>query len=111
MAPQQLGALVGLITDGTISGKIAKDVFADMFDTGKNPADIIEEKGLKQVSDTGAIETMIDDVLAANQDKVAEYKSGKDKLFGFFVGQTMKLSKGQANPALVNQLLKAKLDS
>ena len=82
-----------------------------MFDTGKNPADIIEEKGLKQVSDTGAIETMIDDVLAANQDKVAEYKSGKDKLFGFFVGQTMKLSKGQANPALVNQLLKAKLDS
>ena len=111
VAPQQLGALVGLITDGTISGKIAKDVFADMFDTGKNPADIIEEKGLKQVSDTGAIETMIDDVLAANQDKVAEYKSGKDKLFGFFVGQTMKLSKGQANPALVNQLLKAKLDS
>jgi len=111
VAPQQLGALVGLITDGTISGKIAKDVFADMFETGKDPAVIIEEKGLKQVSDTGAIEKMIDDVLAANQDKVAEYKSGKDKLFGFFVGQTMKLSKGQANPALVNQLLKAKLDS
>jgi aspartyl-tRNA(Asn)/glutamyl-tRNA(Gln) amidotransferase subunit B len=109
--PQQLGALVGLISDGTISGKIAKDVFADMFETGKEPSDIIEEKGLKQVSDTGAIEAMIDDVLAANQDKVAEYKSGKDKLFGFFVGQTMKLSKGQANPALVNQLLKTKLDS
>jgi aspartyl-tRNA(Asn)/glutamyl-tRNA(Gln) amidotransferase subunit B len=111
VAPQQLGALVGLITDGTISGKIAKDVFADMFQTSKDPTVIIEEKGLKQVSDTGAIEKMIDDVLAANQDKVAEYKSGKDKLFGFFVGQTMKLSKGQANPALVNQLLKAKLDS
>jgi len=109
--PQQLGALVALITDGTISGKIAKDVFADMFETGKDPADIIDAKGLKQVSDTGAIEKMIDDVLAANQDKVAEYKSGKDKLFGFFVGQTMKLSKGQANPGLVNQLLKAKLDS
>ena len=111
VAPQQLGALVALITDGTISGKIAKDVFADMFETGKDPADIIDAKGLKQVSDTGAIEKMIDDVLAANQDKVAEYKSGKDKLFGFFVGQTMKLSKGQANPALVNQLLKAKLES
>jgi len=111
VAPQQLGALVGLITDGTISGKIAKDVFADMFQTSKDPTVIIEEKGLKQVSDTGAIEKMIDDVLAANQDKVAEYKSGKDKLFGFFVGQTMKLSKGQANPALVNQLLKAKLES
>jgi len=111
VAPQQLGALVALITDGTISGKIAKDVFADMFETGKDPADIIDAKGLKQVSDTGAIEKMIDDVLAANQDKVAEYKSGKDKLFGFFVGQTMKLSKGQANPGLVNQLLKAKLDS
>jgi len=111
VAPQQFGALVALITDGTISGKIAKDVFADMFETGKDPADIIDAKGLKQVSDTGAIEKMIDDVLAANQDKVAEYKSGKDKLFGFFVGQTMKLSKGQANPGLVNQLLKAKLDS
>ena len=107
--PEQLGALVGLISDGTISGKIAKDVFAEMFATGSEPANIIEEKGLKQVSDTGAIEAMIDDVLAANQDKVEEYKSGKDKLFGFFVGQTMKVSKGQANPALVNQLLKAKL--
>ncbi len=109
IAPAQLGALVGLIADGTISGKIAKDVFAEMFETGKEPAQIIEEKGLKQVSDTGAIEAMIDEVLAANQDKVAEYKSGKDKLFGFFVGQTMKISKGQANPGLVNQLLKSKL--
>ena len=109
IAPAQLGALVGLISDGTISGKIAKDVFAEMFETGKEPADIIEEKGLKQVSDTGAIEKMIDEVLAANPDKVEEYKGGKDKLFGFFVGQTMKLSKGQANPGLVNQLLKSKL--
>ena len=109
ITPQQLGGLVGLITDGTISGKIAKDVFAEMFETGRNAAEIIEEKGLKQVSDTSAIEAMIDEVLAANPDKVDEYKGGKDKLFGFFVGQTMKLSKGQANPGVVNQILKSKL--
>ena len=109
ITPQQLGGLVGLITDGTISGKIAKDVFAEMFETGRNAAEIIEEKGLKQVSDSSAIEAMIDEVLAANPDKVEEYKGGKDKLFGFFVGQTMKLSKGQANPGVVNQILKSKL--
>ena len=109
ITPQQLGGLVGLITDGTISGKIAKDVFAEMFETGRNAAEIIEEKGLKQVSDTSAIEAMIDEVLEANPDKVDEYKGGKDKLFGFFVGQTMKLSKGQANPGVVNQILKSKL--
>ena len=100
---------MGLISDGTISGRIAKDVFADMFETGKQASVIIEEKGLKQVSDTGAIEALIDQVLADNQDKVDEYRGGKDKLFGFFVGQTMKLSKGQANPAMVNELLKSKL--
>ena len=110
IAPQQLGGLVSLISDGTISGRIAKDVFADMIETGRDASVIIEEKGLKQVSDTGAIEAMIDKVLADNQDKVDEYRSGKDKLFGFFVGQTMKASGGQANPAMVNQLLKAKLD-
>ena len=110
VSPSALGALVGLISDGTISGRIAKDVFADMFETGREAAVIIEEKGLKQVSDTGAIEELIDQVLAENQDKVEEYRGGKDKLFGFFVGQTMKLSGGQANPAMVNQILKAKLD-
>ena len=110
VTPQALGGLVGLIEDGTISGKIAKDVFADMFETGKQAADIVEEKGLKQVSDSGAIEAMIDEVLAANEDKVAEYRGGKDKLFGFFVGQVMKASKGQANPGMVNQLLRDKLD-
>jgi aspartyl-tRNA(Asn)/glutamyl-tRNA(Gln) amidotransferase subunit B len=110
ITPSQLGELVGLIGDGTISGRIAKDVFAEMVETGGNAATIIEEKGLKQVSDTGAIEAMIDDVLAANQDKVDEYRGGKDKLFGFFVGQVMKASKGQANPGMVNQLLKSKLD-
>ena len=80
-----------------------------MFETGSPAADIIEEKGLKQVSDSGAIEGLIEQVMAENQDKVDEYRSGKDKLFGFFVGQTMKLSHGQANPAMVNQLLKEKL--
>ena len=109
VSPAQLGGLVALISDGTISGRIAKDVFADMFETSKDAEVIIEEKGLKQVSDTGAIEALIDQVLAENQDKVEEYRGGKDKLFGFFVGQTMKLSKGQANPAMVNELLKAKL--
>ena len=110
MSPEALGGLVGLIEDGTISGKIAKDVFADMFETGKDAASIVEEKGLKQVSDSGAIEMMIDEVIAANGDKVEEYRGGKDKLFGFFVGQVMKASKGQANPGMVNQLLRAKLD-
>lgn len=106
---QQLGGLIERISDNTISGRIAKDVFAEMMDSGKDADTIIEEKGLKQVTDTGAIEAIIDEVMAANQDKVAEYRSGKDKLFGFFVGQTMKASGGKANPAAVNELLKKKL--
>ena len=110
VSPTALGKLVDLISDGTISGRIAKDVFADMFETGRDATVIIEEKGLKQVSDAGSIEGLVDQVLADNQDKVAEYRGGKDKLFGFFVGQTMKLSGGQANPGMVNQVLKAKLD-
>jgi aspartyl-tRNA(Asn)/glutamyl-tRNA(Gln) amidotransferase subunit B len=81
-----------------------------MFETGKDAAAIVEEQGLKQVSDSAAIEAMIDEVIAANDDKVAEYRGGKDKLFGFFVGQVMKASKGQANPGMVNQMLRAKLD-
>jgi aspartyl-tRNA(Asn)/glutamyl-tRNA(Gln) amidotransferase subunit B len=101
VSPAALGELVDLITQGTISGRIAKDVFAEMFETGEAAASIIESKGLKQVSDTGAIEALID--------KVDEYRGGKDKLFGFFVGQTMKLSGGQANPGMVNQMLKDKL--
>lgn len=107
----QLGGLVDLIDDNTISGRIAKDVFADMVETGKDAAAIVEEKGLKQVTDTGAIEKLVDEVLADNQDKVAEYKGGKDKLFGFFVGQTMKKSGGKVNPAMVNDILKQKLNS
>jgi len=106
----QLGGLIDLISDQTISGRIAKDVFAVMLETGKDAAAIVEEKGLRQVTDTAAIEASIDQVLAANADKVAEYRGGKDKLFGFFVGQTMKATGGKANPALVNQILKKKLD-
>lgn len=107
--PEDLGALVGLIQDGTISGKIAKEVFEIMTQTGKAPAVIVEEKGLKQTTDTGAIEAIIADVLAANMDKVAEIKAGKDKLKGWFVGQIMKASQGKVNPALANQLLDKKL--
>ena len=110
VAPDALGGLVELIEDGTISGKIAKEVFAEMFESGQYAAAIVKERGLKQVSDSGAIESMIDEVIAANADKVAEYRGGKDKLFGFFVGQIMKASKGQANPGMVNQLLRPKLD-
>jgi aspartyl-tRNA(Asn)/glutamyl-tRNA(Gln) amidotransferase subunit B len=101
--------LLALINDNTISGKIAKEVFTLMYETKKNAEVIIEEKGLKQVTDTGAIEKIIDDVLAANQEKLAEYKSGKERLFAFFVGQVMQLSKGMANPKVVNEILKKKL--
>ena len=109
VSADQLGQLVGLISDNTISGKIAKDVFAEMFTSGKDPGTIVDEKGLKQVTDTGAIEKVIDEVLAANPDKVAEFRSGKDKLFGFFIGQVMKVSGGKLNPAAVNDILTAKL--
>ena len=106
---EQLGELIGLIADNTISGKIAKDVFAEMYKTGGNPGTIVEEKGLKQVTDAGAIEAIVYEVIAENPDNVEKYKSGKDKLFGFFVGQVMKKTGGKANPAIVNELLKAKL--
>ena len=105
----QLGGLVALISDNTISGKIAKDVFAEMYTSGEDAAKIVESKGLKQVTDVGAIEKVIDAIIAANPDNVAGYKSGKDKLFGFFVGQVMKETGGKANPAIVNDLLKKKL--
>ncbi len=110
VGPNQLGGLIDLISDGSISGKIAKEVFSEMFETGKDAKLIVDEKGLKQVSDESAISAMIDDVLATNSDKVNEYRGGKEKLFGFFVGQVMKASKGQANPGMVNKLLKQKLD-
>jgi aspartyl-tRNA(Asn)/glutamyl-tRNA(Gln) amidotransferase subunit B len=104
-----LAELLDLIADRTINGKIAKDVLAIMFETGERAPAIIDARGLRQVVDTGAIEAAIDKVLAANADKLAEYRSGKDKLFGFFVGQVMKAMQGKGNPALVNEVLKAKL--
>ncbi len=104
-----LGGLVDLIANNTISGRIAKDVFAEMVASGRPAAEIVEMKGLRQVTDTGAIEAAIDQVMAQNADKVAEYRSGKEKLFGFFIGQVMKATGGKANPAMLNDLLKKKL--
>jgi aspartyl-tRNA(Asn)/glutamyl-tRNA(Gln) amidotransferase subunit B len=104
-----LGKLPDLIADSTINGKIAKEVLEAMMDSGEDPAAIIDARGLRQVTDTGAIDAAVDTVLAANPDKLAEYKSGKDKLFGFFVGQVMKAMAGKGNPALVNEALKKKL--
>jgi aspartyl-tRNA(Asn)/glutamyl-tRNA(Gln) amidotransferase subunit B len=104
-----LGELIDLIGDATISGRLAKDVFAAMVEEGKGAAAIVEEKGLRQVTDTGAIEQAIEAVMAAQADKLAEYRSGKDKLFGFFVGQVMKATQGKANPGVLNDLLRKKL--
>jgi aspartyl-tRNA(Asn)/glutamyl-tRNA(Gln) amidotransferase subunit B len=109
ISAKNLSKLINLIKDGTISGKIAKSVFEIMADEGKDPQIIVEEKGLKQQSDPKEIEKLIDKVITDNPDKVKEYKSGKDKLFGFFVGQVMKVSGGKANPQLVNEILKKKL--
>jgi aspartyl-tRNA(Asn)/glutamyl-tRNA(Gln) amidotransferase subunit B len=104
-----LGGLLDLIADNTINGRIAKDVFEAMVETGKDAAAIVDERGLRQVTDTSAIDAAVDRILAANPDKVAEYRSGKDKLFGFFVGQTMKAMAGKGNPALINETLKRRL--
>jgi aspartyl-tRNA(Asn)/glutamyl-tRNA(Gln) amidotransferase subunit B len=111
VAASDLGGLIDLIADGTISGRIAKDVFADMFDTGRTAADIVEDKGLKQVSDTGALEAAVDQVMADNPDRVADYRGGNQKLIGWFMGQIMKASGGKANPQMVNELLRNKLGS
>ncbi len=107
--PEQLGQLLKRINDKTISGKIAKTVFEAMWETGQSADTIIEKQGLKQVTDTGAIEAIIDKILQDNPAQVADYRSGKDKLFGFFVGQVMKASQGKANPEQVNEILKRKL--
>ncbi len=101
--------LLALMADGTLSGPLAKQVFEIMLETGDDPGRIAETRGLKQVSDTGALDAAISEVIAGNPDKVAEYRGGKDKLFGFFVGQVMKASGGMANPAVVNELLKKAL--
>jgi aspartyl-tRNA(Asn)/glutamyl-tRNA(Gln) amidotransferase subunit B len=109
VAPENLGRLVALIDDGTISGKIAKNVFQRMAEGGQDPRTIVEREGLLQVTDEGAIAAIVDRVVAANPDKVSEYKAGKDKLFGFFVGQVMKESAGKANPQAVNKLLRERI--
>ncbi|WP_291365067.1 Asp-tRNA(Asn)/Glu-tRNA(Gln) amidotransferase subunit GatB [Acetobacter sp. UBA5411] len=106
ISAQALGGMLDLMADKTINGKIAKEVFEDMLETGDSAADIVERKGLKQVTDTGAIDAAVADVLARNADKVEEYRGGKDRLFGFFVGQVMKAMAGKANPAIVNEALK-----
>jgi aspartyl-tRNA(Asn)/glutamyl-tRNA(Gln) amidotransferase subunit B len=111
VAPERLAALIELIDSGEISGKIAKNVFEEMVNTGKTPVDIVAEQGLTQISDQASIAAAIDAVLAANAAKVAEYRGGKDKLFGFFVGQVMQATRGKANPQKLNELLKAKLSA
>ncbi len=109
VTPAQAGELLALVADGTLSGSLAKQVFEIMLETGQGAGAIVEERGLKQTSDTGAIEAVIAKVLADNADKVAQYKGGKEALFGFFVGQTMKAMGGKANPGVVNALLKKAL--
>jgi aspartyl-tRNA(Asn)/glutamyl-tRNA(Gln) amidotransferase subunit B len=110
VSPKQAAGLVALVADGTVSGSLAKQVFEIMLETGQDAGVIVEERGLKQTSDTGAIEAEIGKIMDANADKVMEYRSGKDKLFGFFVGQTMRAMAGKANPGVVNELLKKALD-
>ncbi len=109
VSAENLGALVELVSGGVINGKTAKDVFAIMADTGDNPEKIVEEKGLKQVTDTGAIEKIVDELLESAADNVAAYRGGKVGLFGWFVGQVLKQTQGKANPAVVNKILKEKL--
>jgi len=111
VTPQNLSRMICLVDEGTISGKMAKDVFAAMCQTGQTPDQIIEAQGLRQISDSGELEAIVDQVLAANQDSVAKYRAGKTKVIGFFVGQVMQRTKGQANPQLVNEILKRKLEA
>jgi aspartyl-tRNA(Asn)/glutamyl-tRNA(Gln) amidotransferase subunit B len=110
VTPSSTGELLNFIEEGTISGKIAKDVFAEMVESKKNAKEIIEKKGLKQISDTGELETLVNQVLTNNPGEIEKYKAGKLNLMGFFVGEVMKLTKGQANPKVVNELLRKKLE-
>lgn len=107
--PEQLGELVALINKGEVSGKLAKEILPKMFETGDSASAIMEREGLKQISDEGALEKIIGDVIAANPKQVEQYKGGKTAVIGFLVGQVMKASRGQANPAAVNELLKKRL--
>ncbi|WP_324808085.1 Asp-tRNA(Asn)/Glu-tRNA(Gln) amidotransferase subunit GatB [Sphingomonas sp. LY29] len=111
VSPTQAAELIGLVADKTLSGSLAKQVFEIMLETGQSAGAVVEERGLKQTSDTGEIDAKIDEILAANAEKVEQYKAGKEALFGFFVGQTMKAMQGKANPGVVNERLKSKLNS
>jgi len=110
LAPERLGKIVVMVRDGTISGKIAKDLFEMIYATGKDPAEVVRQQGLAQVTDTGPIRQAIDKVVAENPDQLARYRAGKTALLGFFVGQVLKATGGKANPELVNRLLKERLD-
>jgi aspartyl-tRNA(Asn)/glutamyl-tRNA(Gln) amidotransferase subunit B len=109
VTPEALADLLAMVEDDVISGKIAKTVFEDMYTTGKSPKDIIEEKGLRQVTDEGKIGKAIDGVLATHPNEIAEYRAGKEKLLGFFIGQVMRQTRGKANPKIVNKILRDKL--
>ncbi|MGC8720771.1 MAG: Asp-tRNA(Asn)/Glu-tRNA(Gln) amidotransferase subunit GatB, partial [Thermodesulforhabdaceae bacterium] len=111
ISPENLGELLSLIENGTISGKIAKTVFDEMYKTGKKASEIVNEKGLKQVADEGFIEQVVDEVLKAFPKEVERYRNGEEKLMGFFVGQVMKKTQGKANPKLVNEILSSRLKS
>ena len=110
VSSNKLGQLIGRIEDGTISGKIAKDIFEKMWSSGKEVDAIIKDESLEQVTDNKEIESMIDEVIESNPEQLQQYRSGKDRLFGFFVGQVMKASQGKANPRQVNDILKSKLE-
>ena len=109
VSPQHLGELVALISKGELSGKLAKEILPKMFETGESPLSVMDREGLRQISDSGALGKIVDDAIAANPKQVEQYRSGKTTVLGFLVGQVMKASRGQANPAAVNQLLKQKL--
>jgi aspartyl-tRNA(Asn)/glutamyl-tRNA(Gln) amidotransferase subunit B len=109
VSPERLGELISLIGKGELTGKLAKEIFPKMYSSGDSARDIMEREGLKQMNDSGALEKIVDEVLAANPKQVEQYKGGKATVIGFLVGQVMKASRGQANPATVNELLKAKL--
>ncbi|HYY95237.1 MAG TPA: hypothetical protein VE713_12030, partial [Pyrinomonadaceae bacterium] len=109
VSPEELGALVRAVEEGRISGKQGKDVLVEMFRTGKGASQIIEEQGLAQLSDAAEIEKIVTDVIASNPEQLAAYRAGKEALFGFFVGQVMKASRGKANPKVAGELLRAKL--
>jgi len=109
LTPEKLASLLKLVDDGTISVKIGKDAFGDLCESGDDPAEYVKAKGLVQVSDTGELEAMVDQVIADNPKEVEAYKGGKTKLIAFFMGQVMRLSKGQANPGVVTQLFQKKL--